>query len=243
MENASKALLMVGGVLIAILTISLAVLALNRMSAYQKSQSDLVKTEQLSEFNKQFIQYVRDDLTGIDLVTLVNKVENFNKKRTGAGEINYDQGITLYIDMNNYKNKYPGSLFNDKKYTIGGKNKDTIKSNNFSNTIKQYTDLEQKYTLKTISALASNIESLKFYYIDNDKEKGRSISDITGKSADKEPLKTLEEQLKNKNLKGDFKDIELYSEYSQFKTAEFKGLQPKYENGQISELSFQYIGN
>ena len=52
-------------------------------------------------------------------------------------------------------------------------------------------------------------------------------------------METLENKLKNK----DFSDIERYSEYSEFKTAEFEGLQPEYINGQISKLTFKYIGN
>ena len=85
MENESKALLMAGGVLIALLVISLVVLAFTQMSDYQKSQSDLVKTGQLAEFNEQFVQYVRDDINGIDLVTLANKVVSFNQKESGPG--------------------------------------------------------------------------------------------------------------------------------------------------------------
>ena len=184
MENASKALLMAGGILIALLVISLAVLAFNQMSAYQKSQSDVVKTEQLSEFNEQFVQYVRDDLNGIDLVTLANKVVNFNQKGTGAGEIDYNQKITLIINMQNYQQKYVGDLFNKTTYTI------TDKTSSFFTIISNYTELEQKYTLKTITALSSNIESLKSYYINGDTINGKSVSEVTGKKVTGE-LKNL----------------------------------------------------
>ena len=124
MDNASKALLMAGGVLIALLVITLAVFVFNQMSDYQKSQSDLVEVEQLADFNEQFTQYVRNDLNGIDLVTLANKVVNFNQKDSGAGEINYDQNITLIINMENYQQKYVGNLFDKSTYTVENKNSD-----------------------------------------------------------------------------------------------------------------------
>lgn len=234
MENASKALLMAGGVLIALLVISLVVLAFTQMSDYQKSQSDLVKTGQLAEFNEQFVQYVRDDINGIDLVTLANKVVSFNQKESGPGEINYEQKITLEIDMNEYQKKYSGKLFNKTTYKIEDKN-DT-----FFTIINQYTDLEKTYTLKTIVALSSNIESLKKYYIEGDQQNGKSVSDVTGtKVKAGSDLAILENELINNN----FDKIEKYSEYTEFKSAEFKGLSPEYINGQISKLKFKYIGN
>ena len=154
MENASKALLMAGGILIALLVISLAVLAFKQMSDYQKSQSDLVKTGQLAEFNEQFAQYVRDDINGIDLVTLANKVMNFNQKESGPGEINYEEKIKLTIDMSGYQDKYNGTLFASTRYIIekGG-------NSDFKNITNKYTELEQKYTIKTMGQLSSNLES------------------------------------------------------------------------------------
>lgn len=231
MENASKALLIAGGVLIALLVVSLAVLAFNQMSNYQRSQSDLDKVEQLADFNEQFTQYVRDDLNGIDLVTLANKVVDYNQKTSGPGEIDYNQKITLIINMNDYSKRFTeGDVFGKEK-TYEVKNKNSY----FFKTIKTYTGLETEYGLKTISSLSSNINSLKEYYTgDKSSTSARSIKDVTGKNIPK-----LEEKLKN----GNFDEIEKYHEYSEFKTAEFKGDNPEFKNGQISKLTFGYIGN
>ena len=89
MENASKALIMAGGILITILVVSLLVLFWNQVSDYKKTSSDAEKEAQLSTFNEQFTQYARTDLRGVDLISLVNKVINYNSKNTGAGEIDY----------------------------------------------------------------------------------------------------------------------------------------------------------
>ena len=88
MENASKALLIAGGVLITLLVVGALLLMINNMSDYQKSNSQLVAVSQLSDFNEQFTQYVRDDLKGIELISLANKVMDYNTKTGGVGEIN-----------------------------------------------------------------------------------------------------------------------------------------------------------
>ena len=229
MENASKALLMAGGILIALLVISLAVLAFKQMSDYQKSQSDLVKTGQLAEFNEQFAQYVRDDINGIDLVTLANKVMNFNQKESGPGEINYEEKIKLTIDMSGYQDKYNGTLFASTRYIIekGG-------NSDFKNITNKYTELEQKYTIKTMGQLSSNLESLKNHYKKEGSD-GKTIKEITGKE-----IKELDDKFRD----NDFSDIEKYSEYVEFKSAEFKGKDLRYAtNGQINEILFEYSGN
>ena len=90
MENASKALVIAGGVLITILVVSLFILFVNQVSDFEKSRSDEVKDSQLASFNEQFTQYARNDLKGVDLISLINKVIDYNSKGTGAGEIDYN---------------------------------------------------------------------------------------------------------------------------------------------------------
>ena len=54
MENASKALLIAGGILIALIIISLLVVMFTQIGDYQKSQSSGSKESQLAEFNRDF---------------------------------------------------------------------------------------------------------------------------------------------------------------------------------------------
>ena len=69
MENASKALVIAGGVLITILVVSLFILFVNQVSDFEKSRSDEVKDSQLASFNEQFIQYARNDLKNLFLIS------------------------------------------------------------------------------------------------------------------------------------------------------------------------------
>ena len=82
MENASKALLMAGGILIALLVISALILMFNQIGAYGKSQEDMKRNSQIVEFNKDFEKYLENKgITGADVISLFNKVNDFNKKR------------------------------------------------------------------------------------------------------------------------------------------------------------------
>lgn len=95
MENATKALLMAGGLLISILVVGLLVIGYRSISDYQQSASNIKKDQQLSSFNQNFTQYVRDDLVGTDVISLVNKIADYNKKTGGAGEIDYSYKISI----------------------------------------------------------------------------------------------------------------------------------------------------
>ena len=78
MENASKALIMAGGILIALLVIGALVLMFNQLSYYQRTETDSEKTQQLADFNKEYLKYTYDDIKGYELISLVNKVIDYN---------------------------------------------------------------------------------------------------------------------------------------------------------------------
>lgn len=76
MENASKALLMAGGVLIAIVTIAFLVKSLSTVQQFQMSQLSAEEQEQLTAFNEQYTKYVGQYVYGTEVITLQNKYSN-----------------------------------------------------------------------------------------------------------------------------------------------------------------------
>ncbi|MGN1270387.1 MAG: hypothetical protein ACI4UX_00045 [Clostridia bacterium] len=70
MENASKALLIAGGVLIAILILSVLVVTINIINSNQKAKEQALITKQLVEFNQKYEAYNKKALYGIDIITL-----------------------------------------------------------------------------------------------------------------------------------------------------------------------------
>ena len=72
MENASKALLMAAGVLIALIIIGALLLMFNNLSNYQETNTQNTRESQIVEFNKQFETYDRNDVRGNELISLTN---------------------------------------------------------------------------------------------------------------------------------------------------------------------------
>ena len=73
MENASKALLMAGGMLIALLIIGALLLVFNQIGDYEKAQTTSEKTSQVADFNKEYAKYSGDNIKGYDVITIINK--------------------------------------------------------------------------------------------------------------------------------------------------------------------------
>ena len=73
MENASKALLMAGGVLIAIIIISLLVRTYGNIGRFQRQQLSAEEAEQLEEFNKEYTKYQGQYVYGTEVITVINK--------------------------------------------------------------------------------------------------------------------------------------------------------------------------
>lgn len=125
MENASKALVMAGGILIALLIIGALMLMINQVSDYQRTETDSEKTQQLADFNKEYVQFTYDDIKGYELISLVNKVIDYNIKETVGNSVDYNKKITVSINMKGFKNKYGvknvTSLFTKDTYTIDEK--------------------------------------------------------------------------------------------------------------------------
>ena len=247
MENASKALLFAGTILIAIMVVSLLMLTINRVSEYQSSSTELENASQLAEFNEQFTQYVRDDVKGVELISLLNKVVAYNQKESGPGEIDYTKKITITVNMKDFNQKHAASqLFGpgtNQEYTVNSTNTDT----GLMKIIDYQRNTELKYGRHELSLLASNEESLRQYYTaatgpagDRDRQEGKTLEYVLGKKiANNSNLKELENELKNKN----FDIIDKEAEYSNFKTSTFQcSGEPDYHgNGQVKSLSFEFV--
>ena len=104
MENASKALLIAGGMLLLILVFSFATLLFRRMGA-QSSEfyKDMSDTE-IYEFNQQFFNYERNDLRIQDVISIINlaKDSNAREKVPVILEVRYLGNV---LDLNNVNTK------------------------------------------------------------------------------------------------------------------------------------------
>ena len=78
MENASKALLIAGGILLAIITLSLVVYMITAASSMADAQDSKTLAEQITAFNKEYEAYNKRVMYGTDVITAINKAINHN---------------------------------------------------------------------------------------------------------------------------------------------------------------------
>lgn len=220
MENTSKALIMAGGILLAIMVLGALLLMFNRVGEYQRGEEVLKRTTQLSEFNSEFTQYERNDVKGTDLVSLVNKIISYNAK--GSGNQNVDDSIKINVEISltssgkSFKDKIGTNpiVFTKTKYSVSSQNDELVRIFN------KMRELESRGSIgaKGLALLTSNINAL---------ETGtKTVKDILGKQ-----------------ISITISEIQQYEEYSRFKESTFKvdGNSTTYQNGQIAKMKFVFL--
>ena len=75
MENATKALLIAGGVLIAIIIISVMVVTFQKTGNVSKTYKSNIDEEEITKFNTNFTKYVGEELN----IQQANSITNFDK--------------------------------------------------------------------------------------------------------------------------------------------------------------------
>ena len=91
---------MAGGMLLAILIVSLLVYAWSLFSKYQSSQDDLADIEDTAKFNEQFTNYQRDNVKGYDILSLANKVTDYNYRKSESDRTNDENYVPITIVIN-----------------------------------------------------------------------------------------------------------------------------------------------
>ena len=90
---------MAGGMLLAILIVSLLVYAWSLFSKYQSSQDDLTDIEDTAKFNEQFTNYQRDNVKGYDILSLANKVTDYNYRKSKSDNTNDENYVPITIEI------------------------------------------------------------------------------------------------------------------------------------------------
>lgn len=98
MENASKALLMAGGTLLAILILTVLIYMLNASDILAQAQDEKKLAQQTSAFNKEYEAYDKSRMYGTDVITVVNKAIDYNQ-RLGVDDEDYKINIILDLSQ------------------------------------------------------------------------------------------------------------------------------------------------
>lgn len=163
MENASKALLMAGGVLLAMLVIGILLFAWNQYSEYYSKQEDLSEIEDVTEFNLQFTNYDRKDVLGYELISLSNRVADYNFRYSNDAEAKNDErytpitlGIELPLDKVKLNISYDDTV---RVFTLGTYNQ-TSTNNIFGSILSTFSQEEEKYGRENLQNLSKSINSI-----------------------------------------------------------------------------------
>lgn len=101
MENASKALIIAGSVLIAILLISLGLLIFKSTSGATDQTQDLGKILEVQQFNSQFLKYCGTSVKGSQVRTLCEVIIAHNANSDNKVSINNKSDATGISDIRN----------------------------------------------------------------------------------------------------------------------------------------------
>ena len=129
MENASKALIIAGSVLIAILLISLGLFIFKSTSGATDQTQDLGKTLEVQQFNSQFLKYCGDSVKGSQVRTLCEVIIAHNA--------NSDNKVSISINNSTTTND-PNAISEQRDNIITNKNykvKANISANGLINKI------------------------------------------------------------------------------------------------------------
>lgn len=238
MENAAKALLIAGGVLISILVIGAFIFLFRDISKTQVDLEEVKALQQVDEFNKQFTSYEKT-LYGHELLSLINMITDYNEKATSLG---YNQ-ISIRVE-----NLTLGTVVNQQNY-------DRTPT---QNTIGFMGELiEIKFEMEDRSDFygmtTSDKENLiKLWAYRNDitssdntkKQKARQLHDLlkrycvgNGFSADDAGIRSFISRIERD--KGS--TIERYEDYIDFKRRKFEFRTTGFENrtGRINRMEFR----
>lgn len=250
MENASKALIMAGSVLIALMILGALMLMFNNLSSYQQIRQTDTRTSQTIEFNAQFETYNRTDVRGSELYSLLNRAVDYNKRQSTAGKDGAEIGFkpikvtfTFKGKINKIASPSGNNLIKKDEYEQSGT------QNEFEDAISStITKLESEYGTTSLTNLTTGLSKI---FIDDDStedEKNEAIK-LFNTASKKVSISAWSKIKEGSPIR---EEIYKYYEYVQFKRAHFdctsldgkgnSGVTYDSGTGRITEMNFVFNG-
>lgn len=230
MENASKALIMAGSILVAMMIVGALVFGYHNLSELEQTRSDSEKLEKTSNYLSKFEAFDKGTLYGSEILSLANLREEYEK--VCSEQEGYSK-VTIWI---NIKTEMQNEDMSHTYITKGNKNiidlaKDIRK--NFEDKIADYEKTEWENTKKTIKDFSSKsyheiADLLKIEYAGSDTEYEIEEKIRASSTKNRNLLDTI---AKYKNLK---------STYTQFKNTKFERKKIELDAlGRIKTMEFE----
>lgn len=175
MENASKALVMAGGVLLAIMIIAVLMYVVQNSGQYTDREDKLDKIEQIVKFNQEYESYDKTLMRGTDVISVVNKSASYNQRvmeDKGNGKLNEKDPayVNAYVKLKN-KIEIGSKIFmeanknywgNSSEYINVIKNEEALKE--FKRKFFKCTDI--KYTDASDNVYGGRVKAIYFQEVD-----------------------------------------------------------------------------
>ena len=231
MENASKALLMAAGVLIALVIVGAFMLMMSSLTDYQEKSYQSKADAQTTEFNNQYTGYIRDDIRGSDMFSLMNKVLDYNNRKNDDG---YTE-MLIDIDMKGHAK----DLLYDKERGNQLVNRNVYDQKTIGEIRNGVEEIEKTYQQKYASQLVTEISNIESLLTDKDGEQ-KFVDQKILPINDKKELSSVY----HKTLPEIYEDALVYYEYVQFKRAVFDCIDSEYDanTGRIISMNFECTG-
>ena len=223
MENCAKALEIAGAVLITVLVISISILAYNNMKVMPEAQEEALSSEQLSKYNMQFESYNTNSLRGTDIISVINKAIDSNKRYDAA-----DTTDPYYVNV---------------IFTLNNPVRSTITTYEWSTSANRFTASTSDATLKIY------FEDQTKYELSKDKDKFDQFISLSYESNSEtywsDRAGNKDDSLYQKRYEGNVENKVYYettNPFSEFKRREFKCDEVHYNDvGRIDSLTFSEV--
>ena len=161
MENASKALMIAGAVLITILVLGIAMYFFTQFREFPKEQEAAIEREQIAKFNQEYESYNKQKMYGVDVVTILNTIRTnssamYVERVPEATRNNLEAVGNAIMSYEVHTNEFLNALVNRIAFTI-------VSNRRYKNPLavlkkagKPFgTDIEEIYT-NPVSAVSFN---------------------------------------------------------------------------------------
>ena len=205
MENASRALVIAGGVLLSLIIIGVVMFAYRGITSLQKEKDISLSNEQVSKINEQIEKYTKKSVIyGSEVLSICNAIEDYSRKYPESEGYPKITAIIKANGANNvelfFKDEYNDEEYNDEQYNSTQRLK-----GDYDSAIKTRDD-KGKISMSN----GKTIEEL-YDLFKTDSQKINSYYDLYlngGKYNIEEILQFLEEYEKYKNCINTFREKE-----------------------------------
>ncbi len=167
MENASKAIIIAGSILITVIIVSLLIIVFGKIGDLHEEEAKSLSIEQLEKYNRKFNTFDRS-LYGSELLSLANLIDDYNNRilyaenETGTfyEENKFTVYVTLYKDIEAYYNN--GDLLYEGLKAKTNAKIDYVKKYNdgLEKRLSQMNKEDPNY--KSVKALLTELRSMPF---------------------------------------------------------------------------------